>query len=563
MANLTILAACMMMAAPAPPSPPWRQPIGLFLDKSERYLVVAQRQPAYLSVLDLQTGAIVTDHALPGRLDALSSAANGTIATVSGDRDVLEIWSASGERIEKRREIPTVAEPTWVTLSAGGATAFVSARHDRKVQAFNVADGRRLFETPLDFAPHLSVLTPDEKTLVVADAFGGGVALLDAQSGMVSSIGSIKGTNIRGLALAEDGQTLQLAHQLLAQRAIITREAVSWGALFTNNIRTAPINEIAKAPNDMPSGGSLTYIGDGRLGAGDPGMLVRTRHATLVMLEGVDEVGILEPQNAASIRVKTPARPVAAVANAAGDRAYIACQHGQSIVELDVRKHRVLRTISLGPAATLTSAQRGQIIFHRANLSHESWFSCQSCHTDGHTNGANADTQGDGNQGAPKNVPTLLGVTRTGPWGWTGQFAKLADQIESSIEHTMQGPPLGDEAINDLIDYLETLTPRPASPATLAATKGERIFKESGCVRCHAGESLTSDSVFDVGLDDGLAGHRLFNPPSLRNVSRAAPYFHDGRAPSLESVLTTHRHGQETPLSPEEAAHLLEYLRGL
>ncbi len=85
--------------------------------------------------------------------------------------------------------------------------------------------------------------------------------------------------------------------------------------------------------------------------------------------------------------------------------------------------------------------------------------SCHSCHTDGHTNNLLSDTLGDGSYGAPKRVPSLLGVATTGPWTWTGSIARLEDQIRKSIVTTMHGTKPTDEQVADLAAYLNSLTP--------------------------------------------------------------------------------------------------------
>ena len=53
----------------------------------------------------------------------------------------------------------------------------------------------------------------------------------------------------------------------------------------------------------------------------------------------------------------------------------------------------------------MTAADRGERLFFDGRLSHDGWLSCQSCHTDGHTNNALADTLGDGSFGAAKRLP--------------------------------------------------------------------------------------------------------------------------------------------------------------
>src|SRR5262249_5606729 len=155
-----------------------------------------------------------------------------------------------------------------------------------------------------------------------------------------------------------------------------------------------------------------------------------------------------------------------------------------------------------------------------------------SCHTDGHTNGLLADTLGDGSYGAPKRVPSLLGTGATGPWGWTGPFERLGDQVRSSIETTMQGRPPTDEQVADLTAYLRALPPpTPADPAGggEAAARGRAVFDARGCTECHAPPEYTTPGRYDVGLADEV-GNRRFNPPALRGVGRRTSLLHDGRA---------------------------------
>ena len=147
--------------------------------------------------------------------------------------------------------------------------------------------------------------------------------------------------------------------------------------------------------------------------------------------------------------------------------------------------------------------------------------SCQSCHTDGHSNGLNVDTIGDGGYGAPKRVPSLLGTGETGPWGWNGRIAHLDEQVHQSAVSTMQGVWPTESEVAELSAYLRTLAaPRPISTASAnqaALNRGRTLF-DARCASCHAAPEYTSDQQYDVGLSDEV-GRRQFNPPSLRGVS--------------------------------------------
>ena len=112
---------------------------------------------------------------------------------------------------------------------------------------------------------------------------------------------------------------------------------------------------------------------------------------------------------------------------------------------------------------------RGERLFYSPKLSHDGWMSCQSCHTDGHTNNLTSDTLSDGSYGAAKRVPSLLGVGATAPWTWTGSVARLEDQVRKSIMSTMQGTKPTDDQVADLTAYLKSLTPPSPEVTGLAS----------------------------------------------------------------------------------------------
>ncbi|MGB0742828.1 MAG: hypothetical protein ACPGXX_22355, partial [Planctomycetaceae bacterium] len=121
----------------------------------------------------------------------------------------------------------------------------------------------------------------------------------------------------------------------------------------------------------------------------------------------------------------------------------------------------------------------------------------------------------------------------------------------------------------ELSAYLRTLRTPPsvseareekADPQLLDAGKG--LFSRHGCSDCHAGRTLTSTDVWDTGLHDEL-GATHFNPPSLLGVSQRSPWFHDGRAATLEDVLRSSHHDQSSPLPEQDIPLLRTYLESL
>jgi cytochrome c peroxidase len=302
-------------------------------------------------------------------------------------------------------------------------------------------------------------------------------------------------------------------------------------------------------------------LGEFGRGAADPSGLAVVGDKTAVALAGTGEVAVGPKSRGDWPRVPVGRRSTALAAF--GSRLFVADTFGDTITVIDSDRVERIAEISLGPVPDLTPAQRGELLFFDARLSVEGWMSCHSCRSGGHTNGLRSDTLGDGSYGAPKRVPTLLGVGDTAPWAWNGTIARLEDQVRKSIRTTMYGPPPTEQQVTDLTAYLRTLPPPPRRPFTAAAVhRGESVFHARGCARCHAPPIYTTSRSYEVDLEDEL-GAKDFNPPSLRGVSHAATYFHDGRATSLEEVFIRYHHQVPADMARKDVEDLLAFLRTL
>src|SRR5262249_7542733 len=131
-------------------------------------------------------------------------------------------------------------DPVSVQVSPDGSRGFVASRWSRRVtvvdlQAAGGPKARR--SIPLPFSPGRHVLLSGAVRLVVADAFGGRVAVVDLSRGEVESVRELPGHNIRGLAVSGDGRRLLVSHQVLSARATTSVADIHWGNLLTNNLR--------------------------------------------------------------------------------------------------------------------------------------------------------------------------------------------------------------------------------------------------------------------------------------------------------------------------------------
>src|SRR5690606_6468888 len=93
---------------------------------------------------------------------------------------------------------------------------------------------------PLPFAARRQVLLPDGRHLVVADGFGGRLAVVDLASFRIVSDRDTGGHNLYGLAWDSSGERLLVAQQVLNQHIPTTLDNIQWGSLLKNVVRVIP-----------------------------------------------------------------------------------------------------------------------------------------------------------------------------------------------------------------------------------------------------------------------------------------------------------------------------------
>lgn len=238
-----------------------------------------------------------------------------------------------------------------------------------------------------------------------------------------------------------------------------------------------------------------------------------------------------------------------------------------SLSVFDTRAMRLVRHIDLGgPEPDLI--RQGEILFHSAQLTHFGQFTCASCHPAGGADGLNWDLPRDG-IGNPKNTRVLWGSRDTLPYGWLGTSPTLADRIAGTLRTAHRYEPAPKE-LAALVAYVAALPPPlPAQVPPQQRQAYERgrtlFFGKAGCATCHRPDTYQDGLAHDVGTGDGAENR--FDTPSLRGLRLTAPYLHDGRAATLEEVLTKYnshkRHGQAHLLSAQELADLIVFLLAL
>jgi YVTN family beta-propeller protein len=555
------------------PAARFRRPVALLLADGGKRLFVANQRSGTLSVIDIAGRRVTAEVPVGRRLSDLTATPDGrTLLATDEEAHELIVLSrrdaASDPDVSRR--IPVHAFPVSVQVAADGSRCCVASLWSRQVTVIDLARPdvpNRTIDLP--FAPRKQLLVDGGRKLLVADAFAGRLAVIDIARGTLEAAHDLPAHNIRGLALSRDGERLYLTHQTLDSRTPTTRDDVHWGNLMTNNLRALPLAAVLAPREDVLRGSRLYHLGDVGKGAGDPaGLCVGTDGQVVLALAGVGEVAVGPESSPDRHRLAVGRRPTAVAVSPDGRRAYVANTFADSVSVVDLQNHEVEAEVSLGPQPEPRAEDRGEVLFHDARLSHDGWLSCQSCHTDGHTTGRRNDNLGDGSFGAPKRILSLLGVRDTAPWAWNGSMTDLESQVRKSVLTTMHGRPPSPDQVADLAAFLRTLPPPPPLARLrgrvdeAAAGRGREVFRTQGCAACHAPPGYTSAKIYDVGLSDEV-GNKEFNPPSLRGVSQGGPYFHDGRAATLEEVFTRHRHQLKADLAKEELEDLLEFLRTL
>jgi YVTN family beta-propeller protein len=541
----------------------------LALADDGKRLFAANRDSGTISVIDTTTLRVTAEPTVGRRLSDMAITPDGnTLLTTDEETNELIVLARKGADLQVKQRVKVSPNPATVRVSADGSQCTTACRWSWRIDVVSLRDeARPVRSIDMPFAPREQLPTADGKHLVVAEAFGGRLVVVDTARGTVESVRKLPAHNIRGLALSGDGKRLLITHQMLHPLGSASRDDIHWGNLITNNLRSLPLSDVLNPSTDVLRGSDLNYFGEDGHGTGDPaGLAVTSDGRVLTGLAGTAELAISTKQGLRYVPVGTG--PTAVASSPDGRRAYVACKFGDSVSVVDLDKAVVEKEIALGEKRELSPAERGEVLFHNARLSHDGWLSCQSCHTDGHTNGLLADTLGDGTYGTPKRILSLLGVGDTGPWAWNGSMSTLDAQVRKSIETTLHGGKPGDEQVRDLTAYLKSLQPAPSRSRLLKkadadkVNRGKELFAKNSCSSCHAPPTYTTPKTYDVGLADELGG-KHFNPPSLRGVGQGGPYFHDSRAATLQAVFTKHRHQLKNDLDRAQLDDLVEFLQSL
>jgi len=270
----------------------------------------------------------------------------------------------------------------------------------------------------------------------------------------------------------------------------------------------------------------------------------------------------------------------------------------------------------------------GKMLYFEPRLSKSGFISCNSCHNLASYGVDNLPTSiGHKWQIGPRNAPTVFNAALHTAQFWDGRAKDLEEQAKGPVLNPkeMASPHEGFvvERIKSIPEYVELFKkafPEEKDPITYeniakaiaafertlltpsrfdkflqgdlnALTKEEKeglkTFIEVGCITCHRGKGVGGDMFqkfglvkpyyevikykdkkqIDVGryaITKNEGDKYVFKVPSLRNVTRTYPYFHDGSVWSLEEAVKIMAEIQlGRKLTDDEVKKIVAFLKSL
>ena len=281
---------------------------------------------------------------------------------------------------------------------------------------------------------------------------------------------------------------------------------------------------------------------------------------------------------------------------------------------------------------TLEKATLGWKLWFDKRLSGDGSRSCYGCHVNekGLTDGLALNT-GAFAKPLTRHTPTLWNIGYHNDWYWDGRaktleaqaaaawklanmgakdkekdeiradiIAQLNEVYKDDVQKAFGGPADEKKLVQALATFMRTIISQTtawdrfqkgdASAVSDSAKRGWDVFQRAKCTNCHSG-AFFSDLQYHnvgVGLKDGQPADLgrfnvtklekdkgAFKTPTLRDVARSAPYFHDGSVATLEEAVKFMLAGGganpyldkvnllKQDLKPQEVADLIEFLKSL
>ncbi|UQA59123.1 cytochrome C peroxidase [Polyangium aurulentum] len=586
---------------------------------------VADEDDANVHTVDVKTGAELGTSKLKGTPSQLLVAPDGRVMVALKDQaavEVLEPGEDASAPLESRCVVPTPVEPVALATTPDDGAVLVTSGWGAALTAYDTASMTRMYEVPLAREPRAVVVSDDGKKAFVAHVVGSRMSVVDlvAKRASIVDVGGAevsrgfgRGTLLdlvddsavdrrgcQGYALAKSTSVSGriFAPQVLVDPGRADQRSEGYGS--GNGMNPPEVAAIAVIDEDLarPMAESVSVKPSLHQMTGNarpiPQCLLPRAAAVdaasrslFVACAGIDAVveydaGAADPQHAERRRFPVASGPTGIAIDPVGRRAVVWSQFDRTLNVIPLgapgaesafgeepqQTVRVALSREAGTAAT-ADLELGRKLFHMtgdARISSDGR-ACASCHPDGRDDALTWATP-DG----PRQTPMLAGRLReTAPYGWMGNGESVKDHLASTFQR-LGGVGLSGRELDALVAFATSLrAPATGSAQTEDAVlveRGRAVFhsSETGCASCHSdGNGYTDRSAHDVASRAAADIVPAFDTPSLRFVGGTAPYFHDGRYPTLRAMLVgaDGKMGHTKGLSQNDLDALEAYLRSL
>lgn len=567
-----------------------RSPVDCVLSADERFLYTANQTSGTVSVVDLASKKVTQELACGAKPTHIAITPDGKRLLVSATfaHELVSYAINPDGSLNSPTRLWLGFEPRGIAIDAAGKFAYVALCTSHQVAVVDLNSFQAVAHITTSRWPRALAFTKDDKMLIASCSGDGALSFIDVANRKLIRDEPFAGLNQGQLAVSNDGEfaytpyiyhfgsgpnerTIKLGWVTASRVARIRiKEEKRVSSLYLDTAGKAVADPVGLAISDNEEWLVCSGSGTQEL------LLFRNKKLPFQGFNSrflIDED--LRQDEKRYQRLDVGGRPMYLHFSKDNKHLYVANYLLNAIQIIDVPQHKIVETIALGGPVQPSLAREGEAIFYDGKRSFDQWYSCASCHFEGHSNGIAMDTRNDGRFGNPKMVPSLRYVAQTGPWTWHGWQKSLPAAMQKSMQESMLGKKMTDHEVKALITYFSTLE-GPKSPhlgtsgeLNESAQRGKAIFAsdKAGCANCHRGEYFTDNKVHEVGLESSGDYYKGFNPPTLRGVYDRLGYTHDGQVRTLEQLLR----GPHSPekvtgngkLSEGELKDLVEYLKTL